>query len=433
MNKRFGAIAILVAAGAATTGLFASPSNSAAYCKDMCTVALTGTGPSPSAVKKFATGNLSFANTDSVTHTVVGPAFISDAFFTGMKNGKPGLRFALHGGGDNNTAEFTSFDVRLPRGHGLRFNRKGVMKGTACHGPGKWKSASISAREMRCTPRVPLPLAEAVTNIGISAIHESRFLEQEVKEHKVMTLPFYITVEDSNHNLIHTRGVGAIKSPTASSGACFKGPLCLVSITATGPSPRRVRMIAADQVLFENTGSVTHTVVFANGRCNLTLAPKSQGGSCNPNFSAFVGSYAYTVDGKFPGTVVTIPWGRSETLTARRHGIRHGTGLTLHGRVSWYNQNPATSWKGQLLVKVLARHDSGHHFEPMATVRLRARFPEGHGEDRWGRVSYGWKLKVRPGVKTTYIAKVTGGAPPHWQGQFWINAKSRPFTVRIRH
>jgi plastocyanin len=224
-----------------------------------------------------------------------------------------------------------------------------------------------------------------------------------------------------------------LSSATASSGACYKGPLCLVSITATGPSPSRVKMIAGDNLYFDNTDSVTHTVVFANGRCNLTISPKSEGGSCNPNFLHFVGSYAYTVDGKFAGTVATIPWGRSVTLTARRHEIRRGTRLILHGRVSWYNRNPAISWKSQLLVKVLARHDSGHHFEPIATVRFRARFPQGHGEDQFGLVSYGWKLKVRPGVTTTYIAKVTGGAPPHWQGQFWINAKSRPFTVRIRH
>jgi hypothetical protein len=177
MNKQLAALAIVVVAVAAAAGLLASPSNSA---------------------------GLNSQN--------LGPAFISDASFTGMKDGKPGLRFTLHGGGENNTASFISFDVRLPRSDGLRFNRKKVMKGTACHGQGKWKSSPVNAKEMRCTPRVPLPLAEAATNIGISAMHEDSFLEQKVKEHKVMKLLFYVAVEDSNHNLIHTRGVGTIKN-----------------------------------------------------------------------------------------------------------------------------------------------------------------------------------------------------------------------------
>jgi hypothetical protein len=56
------------------------------------------------------------------------------------------------------------------------------------------------------------------------------------------------------------------------------------------------------------------------------------------------------------------------------------------------------------------------------------------------KITYGWKLKVQPRVTTTYIATVTtqrlcyypASRCAHPQGQVWSNAKSRPFTVRIR-
>ena len=117
-----------------------------------------------------------------------------------------------------------------------------------------------------------------------------------------------------------------------SSGVCYKGPPCFVSLTAAGPSPSRMTMPVADDLIFENTDSVAHTVVFANGLCTLTLPPSTQEWFlCNPHFPTYVGSYAYTVDGKFPGTAVVRPLRRSVSLTARRHGIRRGTRLTLHG------------------------------------------------------------------------------------------------------
>ena len=219
-------------------------------------------------------------------------------------------------------------------------------------------------------------------------------------------------------------------SPTSpSSGVCYKGPPCFVSLTAAGPSPSRMTMPVADDLIFENTDSVAHTVVFANGLCTLTLPPSTQEWFlCNPHFPTYVGSYAYTVDGKFPGTAVVRPLRRSVSLTARRHGIRRGTRLTLHGRVSWYDDNPLLPTKWPFHVIVLARHDGKHHFEPLATI------PVGSSQGSvWGPISYEWKRNVQPGATTTYIAKVTGGTPPHWQGQFWINAKSRPFTVRTRH
>jgi hypothetical protein len=139
--------------------------------------------------------------------------------------------------------------------------------------------------------------------------------------------------------------IGAANNST--DGYC-KVPWCIVALTGTGPSPSDVKMDAANYLEFSNPDSVAHTVVFANGLCSLTVSLGTGGAphqwaDCKDNFSFYAGSYAYTVDGKFPGR---------------------------------------------------------------------------------------WKLTVRPGETTTYIAKVTGQLP---QGRIWTSAKSRPFTVRIRH
>jgi hypothetical protein len=188
-------------------------------------------------------------------------------------------------------------------------------------------------------------------------------------------------------------------------------------------------MHATQAVTFFNTDSVTHTVVFANGLCSVTLSPGAggyDGGFCNSPFTSHVGSYAYTVDGKFPGTVVTIPWRRSVTLTARAHTIRGGTRLTLHGLVRQSHTEAAPPPP----VLVLARHNDKQPFQPVATVRTRGSHQS----------TYGWMLDVHPQVATTYIARVTtqrqcyypASRCAHPQGQVWANANSRPFTVRIR-
>ena len=108
-------------------------------------------------------------------------------------------------------------------------------------------------------------------------------------------------------------------------------------------------MEAGAYMLFSNKDSLTHTVVFANGHCSLAITPgevvgpgNSVNGStdpdCNDNFPFYAGSYPYTVDGKVPGTVDTVPAGRTVTLTARTHKIRRGELLTLHSQVVWNNQ-----------------------------------------------------------------------------------------------
>jgi hypothetical protein len=228
---------------------------------------------------------------------------------------------------------------------------------------------------------------------------------------------------------------GLLTSPSHSaSTACGKPPPgatgCVVSLTAGGPSPSMVDMPAEGILWFSNPDTVTHKVVFANGSCSLTLAA----GELTPcsdytlaNSSFYAGSYAYTVDGKFSGTVVTTPLSRSVSLTARTRMIRDGSRVTLHGQVVRSNSGAAPPPP----VVLLARHDGRQPFERVATARTRG--PH--------QATYGWKLAVQPHVTTTYIATVTAQrlcyypasrcAHPH--GQVWVDARSLPLTIRIRH
>lgn len=213
---------------------------------------------------------------------------------------------------------------------------------------------------------------------------------------------------------------GLFAGPSASSpGTCFR-VYCSITLTASGPSPSTLTAPATSQLIFDNTDSVAHTVVFANGLCSFTVAPQ-QSSECATDTTFYVGSYAYTVDGRFAGTVVTRPLRRSVTLTAPRHGIRRGTSLTLHGRVSWIDYRPF-SQQPQFHVIVLERQNGSQAFRQITTGRLWSSQPN---QNRAG-VSFSWKRKVHPGGTTTYIARVAG-----YKG-VWSAATSRAFTVRIR-
>lgn len=205
---------------------------------------------------------------------------------------------------------------------------------------------------------------------------------------------------------------------------------CPVALTDTGPVPSTLEMGALQTARFSNTGSVTHTVVFANGLCSLRLTPGTAGADagtvCDNGFLRFVGTYAYTVDGKFPGTVITTAWSRTVSLTARAHAIRGGTSLILHGLLRQRSGPGAPPPP----VVVLARHNRTQPFEPVATVRTKGS----------PRTTYRWKLRVQPAVRATYMAEVTAqrlcyypaSRCEHPQGQVWVNAKSPLFTVRVR-
>jgi len=216
-----------------------------------------------------------------------------------------------------------------------------------------------------------------------------------------------------------TAGLLASTSNSAVNTPYCKVPICLVSLTGAGPQPSNVRMYAAQALEFLNEDSAPHTVVFANGLCSLTVTPSRDLG-CSDPATAYVGSYAYTVDGKSAGTVVTAPLRRSVSLTARTHSIRGGTRLALHGQVSVHCPGDcfAPSGRHHTSVVVLAGNDSTHSFRPVARVHPRY----------VAKVPGSWTLTVQPNATTTYIAKVTGQLP---HGQIWTTARSRPFTVRI--
>lgn len=201
---------------------------------------------------------------------------------------------------------------------------------------------------------------------------------------------------------------------------------CLVALDATGPSPGTLTMFAKGNVRFTSGDDATHTVVFANGRCSLTVEPGHGSHGCDDPFMFYAGSYGYAVDGTFHGTVVTTPLLRSVTLTARSRTIRGGSRFALRGRVTRSQPDSAPP----PVVVVLARPDGKQRFELVATVRTRGSH----------RIAYGWKLDVRPEASTTYVARVSGqrlcyfpaSRCAHPQGQVWTNAESRPFTVRVR-
>jgi hypothetical protein len=196
-----------------------------------------------------------------------------------------------------------------------------------------------------------------------------------------------------------------------------------ISLTATGPSPSTLRMGAGNFMLFDNTDSVTHTVVFGNGLCSLTLSPGEQAGpgnelgpdnpDCADNVTFGVGSYPYSVDGRFSGRVETMPAYRSVTLKARTHTLRISKRLTLHGRVTWDSSCCEFANKVPFPVIVLARSSASDTFEEIASVATNGL----------------WHLRVRPRVSTTYVAKLSGQLAGT---SIWEPATSRPFTVRMR-
>lgn len=193
-----------------------------------------------------------------------------------------------------------------------------------------------------------------------------------------------------------------------------------VTLTATGPVPSNVKMSAGQSVLvFVNDDSVSHRVVFTDGRCSLDVAPGSapetiQTGVNACPFPMYVGSYAYTEDGKFPGSVRLLAAPRSVTLTAPTHKIRRGAPLMLHGALTFAQAGEPVP-KPPFPVIVLARHGRQHAFH---RIRMLAASLQGG--------QFVWQLRVHPRTRTTYIARVKG------EPRIWKQARSRPFTIRIR-
>jgi hypothetical protein len=129
------------------------------------------------------------------------------------------------------------------------------------------------------------------------------------------------------------------------------------------------------------------------------------------------------VDGRLPGTVVVVGLPRSVSLTARTHTVAVGSRLKLHGQItfeSWRDPICANTFS----LSILTRHGRSHNTKRIANFSVRPTKKNTPAAN--DRCTYDWQRNVRPGVATTYIARVTQ-VP-----RIWKLATSRPFTVLIR-
>lgn len=200
-----------------------------------------------------------------------------------------------------------------------------------------------------------------------------------------------------------------------------------ITLTPTGPSPAVLTIEAGLYPVWRNNDTVTHAVVFANGSCSIQVAPGAIGQCIDGYGGGYVGNYAYTVDNTFPGNIVTVAASRSVSLTAKRHTIRRGTVLRLHGRLQDYDGSPPGPGTEQPIT-LLARHDRYHPFRRFKVVMAKLHpTPKSHVHP-WGELV--WQLRVGPRTRTTYIAEANYQPPG---GQVWQQAWSKPFKVLVRH
>jgi len=173
-----------------------------------------------------------------------------------------------------------------------------------------------------------------------------------------------------------------------------------------------------------NTDSVAHRVAFAVGNCSLTLAPGTTAW-CHDGGPTRRGTYRYTVDGTFPGTVHVVGIFRSVSLTARTHTIRLGSRVTLRGRVTIGNEGApfCVPRYGEPML-LLARHEPSQSFRRIAMFAIGGRSESKRPVHN--RCTYNWRRKVRPGRSTAYVAKAFGGLFA------FEPATSRPVTVQVR-
>lgn len=217
----------------------------------------------------------------------------------------------------------------------------------------------------------------------------------------------------------------ALAFASAGSGASPK----TVVITATGPSPSTLSISPYGEVLFVNRDSSAHTVVVrqnahARWTCSLAAADEPPPGSDQCIYpAAFVSRHSYTVDGQPRGEIVVAGLPRSVSLTARTHTIGLGSRLALHGKTRFESWPEATCDRNFTLL-LLARPAHSPRFKRIAI------FPVGPTKKNTpavnNRCSYNWQRTVRPGIATTYVARVLGVA------RIWRVPTSRPFTVSIR-
>lgn len=194
-----------------------------------------------------------------------------------------------------------------------------------------------------------------------------------------------------------------------------------IYLTANGPSPAVETVGVLEYPVWVNQDTVAHTVVFADGRCSLQVPPSSGFVGCPTGFAA--GTHPYTVDGTTQASLVVTPDRRTVTLGARSHKIDRGSALMLRGKLAVGTGSPPVFEGPRMPVTVFARSDRRHPFHRIAVVTakpLRAKNP--------GKAHSVWQLRVRPGKNKIYIAEAN--SQPKY-GQYWQNAWSKPFRVRV--
>lgn len=207
--------------------------------------------------------------------------------------------------------------------------------------------------------------------------------------------------------------------PSASSAG---EALAVIQLTPSGPTPASLTLVLDDGgLVWQNSDTVTHTVIFADGLCSIQVPPGEEMG-CSTAWH--VGQYSYTVDGTMQASITFVPQSRSVTLTARSHTLKRGAHLRLHGLLDYGTGSSVTTccYFTGMPVMVLARRDRHHPFQQVAnaaTGRLGA----------GGTNSWPWWLDIHPKATTIYIAEVNYQPD---SGQEWQNATSKPFKVVVR-
>lgn len=226
--------------------------------------------------------------------------------------------------------------------------------------------------------------------------------------------------------------VGLVAALMVVSDGSAAAKVVTVTITATGPSPSAVTINPNGEVLFLNRDSLAHTVVVRQNKhaqwtCSLSPAGQPSGSDQCAYRGGFVSRHAYIVDGQFPGKVMVVGLPRSVSLTARTHTIALGNQLTLHGQItfeSWPENQGEPNCTFTFSLAILTRHDHSQQFTRIAYFPVG--LTKGNPPATKNRCTYVWQRNVRPGIATTYIARVRGLA------RIWRLATSRPFTVLIR-
>jgi plastocyanin len=169
------------------------------------------------------------------------------------------------------------------------------------------------------------------------------------------------------------------------------------TVTKAGFVPATLTVKQGDTIVWTNTDTVVHQVVFKNYACSLTIQPGQQGSCTFRTVGKLNFSDPTQKGGKFNGTVTVQAAPASVTLQATKRLITYGAATTLSGIVS--NTQPNER------VTIAAQPCGATAFSPLATLTTTA----------GGAYSYA----AKPLLTTTFQSK-------------WKNASSPALVVKVR-